>query len=332
MLTKLALFAAYAASLLALIALVFWVSRQAGALDLCEQYGSASEYNFACLGQILKVDAWALCAAAGAGAAFFLLQRLVSKWLDRSADAFRHQLANTAQQLSTMNDRLPPTVFLKPIGDEAALALTWGSAMAALMQGLSVSLFCLLQSVRDVWMRVPPMARGVGGLVFTVLWSGGTAGVADWVMQWVTSGNADWRGLNLFSIVEFSGPWEDLSVQLFIAVSAALAEFSWAVMLLNGCVLLVILVIAFLAAAGVGAASLKAALYFRITIEAIPTGSHQLDLVDTSTPLTPGSTRVAIGGLSHSALYNSPGAIDAVRKALAGFEGARQARLGQRQN
>jgi len=161
---------------------------------------------------------------------------------------------------------------------------------------------------------------------FTVLWSCGTASVAIWVRNLLKFGEVDWSGLNSFSIVDFSSPWNHLLVQLFFAVSGALADLSWAVMIPLGAVFLVVLLIAFLAAAGAGTASLKEALYFPITSEAVPTGNHRLDLVDTSSPLTPRSTRIAFGELSHSALYNSPGAIDAVIEALAGFEATRRCR------
>jgi hypothetical protein len=324
MLGKLALFVVYAASLLALMALIFWVSRHAGALDLCQLHDDLSgeehlQYSIGCMGQTLTVWTWSLYAAAGVGVLFFPLQRLVSKWLDGTADVFWSQLETRAKQLSALNERLPPAAFLKPIGDEAALALTWTSAMASLMQGISVLLFCVLQTVRDLWTRIPPVVRGIGGVIFTVLWSGGTAGVADWVMVSVMNGKADWNALNLFSIVDFSSPLDALLIQLFFAVSAALAAFSWAAMVLVGAIFLGVLLIAFVAAAGAGTASLRAALYFRIAIEAIPTGNHQLDLVDTSSPAAPG-LRLAFGGLSHSVLYDSPGAIDAVIKALADFE------------
>jgi hypothetical protein len=321
MLAKLALFVVYAGSLLALIGLIFWVSRHAGALDLCQPHSEEENlhYSIGCMGQTMTVWTWSLYAAAGVGAVFFPLQRLLSKWLDRTADIFWRQLEASAKQLSTLNERLPAAAFLKPIGDEAALLLTWTAAMAALMQGISALLFCVLQSVRDLWTRIPPMVRGIGGVVFTVLWSCGTAGVANWVMVSVMKGEADWSALNLFSIVDFSSPLDALLIQLFFAVSAALAEFSWAAMVLVGAVFFGVLFIAFVAAVGAGTASLRAALYFRIAIEAIPTGHHQLDLVDMSSSAAPGS-RLAFGELSHSVLYNSPGAINAVITALAGFE------------
>jgi ABC-type multidrug transport system fused ATPase/permease subunit len=326
-LIQLTLFVAYAASLLALMSLVFLVSDQAGA---CQPHDNLSEEDLipGCLGQTMAVLFWLLLAAAGAGVLFFPLQRRVSKWLDRTEDAFQRQLENTARQLSTLSERLPPTAFLKPIGDEAALALTWGSATTALTQGASALLFYVLQSVRDSWTRIPPMVRGIGGPLFTALWSSGTAVVTIRVKNLLKFGEVDWGDLNPFSWLngfDFSSPLISL-VPLFLAVSVALADLTWAVMLPLGVVFLVVMLFAFLAAAGAGTASLKAALYFRITIEAVPTGNHRLDLVDTSSPLTPRSTRIAFGELSHSALYNSPGAIDAVIEALAGFEATRRCR------
>jgi hypothetical protein len=152
--------------------------------------------------------------------------------------------------------------------------------------------------------------------VVTVLWSAGTLQTASMAIA-----TADWSwivNLHLSSLfVDFS----QMDVrQQSEAASGMLAGISWVLMLVLGVVGLVVLLVAFLAAAGVGMASLKAALYFRIAIEAIPAGSHRLDLVDTSSPSVPGSMRLASGGLSHSVLYNSPGAIDAVIEALAGFE------------
>lgn len=88
---------AYAASLLALMSLVYWVSDQAGVLDQCKPHANLSEEDeqfrsIGCFGQTLGVLVWSLYAAAGAGVLFFPLQRRVSKWLDHTADAFQRQL------------------------------------------------------------------------------------------------------------------------------------------------------------------------------------------------------------------------------------------------
>lgn len=332
MLGMLALYAAYAASLPVLVALMY-----RGLAYYYPYYYPASTQPapslnvLGPLSQIVQIVMLSFYAAAAIGALFFLVQRLVSKRLDRTTDAFQRQLANAAQQLNTLIERLPPTVFLKPIGDEAALALTWGSAMAALMQGASVLLFYLLQSARDVWTRIPPTSRSIGGLVFTVFWSAGTAELVAWAKRSITIGTVNWHDL-LPSWSAYSTHWDLFAYFLAQPISKTVAVLSWSFIFLLGFGFLLVLFIAFLAAVGAGITSLKAALYFRIAIEPTPAGNHQLDLVDTSPSSTPGSSRIAFGGLKHSALYNTPGAIDAVIEALTAFENARRRHSAREQN
>lgn len=254
-----------------------------------------------------------LVTAAAVGLIFFFpLQRFVSRHLNDSRAAFQHQLDKIAQHSSTMHERLPPSVFLKPIGDEAALALTWTSAMAALMQGASTLLFLSLQWVRDRWTRMPRKLRIVGGLLLTAAWSVGTMGLEIAVLkEHSLAGALAWI-------------WRDaLKSESMFTVALIWALLTWAAALLMLLALVVVLLVALLAAAGAGVPSLKTALYFRISVEAIPVGSHQLVLVDVSSPPILASDRVPPGRLSHSALYNSPGAIRAVIDAISSFETAR---------
>ncbi len=312
MLWKLALYVAFGAILFAVPYPMEWVLSEAGAFyhDMDPLAGG--------LANIAMTIAWSCLAAAGLGLIFFWLQRFVSRRLEGSTAVFQRQLDNIAQELSTLYEGLPPTAFFKPIGDEAALALTWTSAMAALMHGVSILLFRSLQSMRDSWTRVPRIARIIGGLILTVIWSAGSI-----IVYFVVNTR---ESLSYTLLVNFSQSWDTVLFHLTISVLVVWTLFSWAVALLVAFSALVVLLVALLAAAGVGVLSLKTALYFRISIEAIPVGSHRLVLVDTSSPRTPGSTRVASGGLSHSLLYNSPGAIRAVIEALGNFEAARLAR------
>src|SRR5262245_57593250 len=92
-----------------------------------------------------------LSAAAVGVTLFFPSQRFLTYWLNRSAAGFQDGLDEIARRATILHERLPPSVFLKPTGDEAALALNWTSAMAALMQSISSRLFHSLQWVRDQW-------------------------------------------------------------------------------------------------------------------------------------------------------------------------------------
>lgn len=251
-----------------------------------------------------------LLTVASLGLAMYLSQRFVSWWLDRTTADFRYQLDEIADSTDTLLVRLPPSVFLKPIGDEAALALTWANAMAALMQATSSLLFLSWQWARDSWYRVPRIPRIIGGVLLITAWGLGTSYV-----------------LTLLAIESLPDTMlairEHFGDSLLSIISLTWALCSWTASLLIILAFVVIILVALLAAVGAGMPSLKTALYLRISIEAIPVGSHRLVLVDVLPATLPSSTRVAPSGLSHSALYNSPGAIHAVMEALKGFETAR---------
>ena len=260
---------------------------------------------------INAIVAVTLFAAAGIGLIFYPVQRLVSRKLDASAQDFSRRLGATVHDASTLHRELPPSVFLKPIGDEAALALVWTSAMAAVGQRASSLLFYSLQWLRDRWMSMPPGLRILVALLLTAAWSMGTA------LLIVTVGGGDSLSSAFRTASYFEGP---LAWMFFVALICGLA--AWAAMLLMVVALFAVLLVALLAALGIGMPSLYAALYFRFSVEATPTGSHQLVLVDVSPNPSP-DARIAPGRLSHSALYGNPGAIRAVLMALEKFEAGR---------
>jgi pimeloyl-ACP methyl ester carboxylesterase len=267
------------------------------------------------LGDLAAVDSFAMLATAALGViAFFFARGYLSHLVaDRSA-AFEANLRAFADQITTLHVTLPNSVFLKPTGDEAALALTWPSAMAALMHGGSTTLFWLLQSIRECWMLIPRWLQVVGGTVLTAGWGVGAFLLGDLVMAWgrplltVLRGAFDWTDLlkgETLAFLMFDLPiaWSVVSSVIVVALSA---------------VLLALILIASLAAVGAGSLSPRAALFLEFSVEAIPTGSHRLVLIDV-TPDTPTSGRIARSPLSHSALYGSLGAIHAVIEALESF-------------
>lgn len=259
--------------------------------------------------------AYSLLAAAGISVLFFLLQRQLSNRLASTLAAFRARTQASADRASTLRESMPPSVFLKPIGDEAALALTWTSAMAALSQGASATLFLSMQSMGDLWMRTPLWARLSLGLLLTAAWSMGTVmltGVrdADGLIELMAVfipekvANITWYGVVL-------------AFPLFWSLIAWLAAALWLL------TTLALMLVAWLAAAGAGMPSLRAALYLRVSVEAVPAGTRQLVLVDVSSKFQ--GERVVPGRLSHSVLYESASAIEAVLTALDGFERGRGA-------
>lgn len=260
-----------------------------------------------------------LLSAAVVGLTFFVpLRWILARRLKRSATAFQRQLDDIAQQASTLQQRLPPSVFLKPIGDEAALALNWTSAMAALMQGASNLLFIALHKPRDRWTRMPRPLRTAAALLLTAGWSIGTVWilVTIWgVDSWTSALVNETLRFDYFSGGGLLAPVFSISVIWALLASAAL--------LLLVCALTIVLLIALLAAAGAGLPSLTAGLYMSTSVDAIPRGTHRLVLLDVSSPsaLAP----AARPGLKHSAVYLSPGAIGAVIESLEGFESARAA-------
>jgi hypothetical protein len=279
-----------------------------GEYGMLAQMGVGAVVADGILQVIYGLVALTLFAAAAVGLIFVPVYRFVSRRLAEGTAAFRQQLDNTVQYASTLHQRLPPSVFLKPIGDEAALALVWTSAMAALGHSASSLLFLLLEWVRDHWMTIPRAARTLVAVFLTAAWSMGTA------LLIVTVGGGDSLAFAFRMIFRF-----EITLAVLFGLALICALITWATMLLMAIALVVVLLVALMAALGVGMPSLNAALYFRFCVEAIPTGSHPLVLVNVSPPSSP-STRVAPGRLSHSALYSNPDAIRAVIGALQEFE------------
>jgi hypothetical protein len=188
------------------------------------------------------------------------------------------------------------------------MALVWTSAMAALGQGTSSLLFRLLQWTRDRWMSLPWAIRLVLAVFLTTAWSMGTA------LLIVTSGDRD----PLASAWEMTGNFEVRLSSVF-KLAVICAVITWATMLLIVSMLIAALLVTWVVMLGVGTPSLTSALYCRINVEAIPTGRHQLVLVNVS------AGRNESSGFTHSALYGNPGAIQAVLHAIEGFEAQRSA-------
>jgi hypothetical protein len=97
--------------------------------------------------------------------------------------AFHQRLLRVARESSTLDTKLPPSVFLKPKGDEAALALALSSAATALAQAISTLLFVGLQWLRDRWMKAPTWLRLVLGVLALIVWTVGTAQLEDIVAK-----------------------------------------------------------------------------------------------------------------------------------------------------
>lgn len=247
------------------------------------------------------------------GITFILMHHVVSGWLDRSAPAFEVRLAERARTSDTLLATLPPSVFLKPVGDEAALALTWTAAMAALMQAATTLLFRGMQRVGEAWRAAPRAVLMAWGVLLGACWSWGTAALLVF-MRFEPFADA------VQHMLDFEGTDFDYWFSWFSALSVLWTLMAWTLMLIAALGIGIILCVAWLAAAGAGMPTLQAALFLRMSVEAIPTGSHRLVLVDVSTTGAAPGERPDVRTLNHSALYDSPGAIDAVLHALDGFE------------
>jgi hypothetical protein len=268
---------------------------------------------------IVRLMAISTAIAATLGAGFFGLQRYLTRKIAGSTVAFEAKLASFADQVTTLHVVLPKSVFLKPIADEAALALAWTSAMASLMQSASTTLFWFLQRIRDTWLRIPAWIQAVVGMVFMSLWSVGA------FMIFLPLAN----GLEISSLKEiramfFQDFWtsgaalDERLLGWMMALVTIIPFLSLVIVFALLAIILVLLIVAFMAAAAAGSLSPLMALFFEFSVEAVPTGNHHLVLVDVRTK-SPSSGRISRSPLNHSALYESPGAISAVIEALAGF-------------
>jgi len=263
-----------------------------------------------------------LLAGLAAGVAWYLLHRRLAHWLVHGAAEFERRTTVAAERVSTLHERLPPSVFFKPIGDEAALALAWTSGMASLMQAVSQLLFYSLQSVRDSWVSIPRYARIIVSVALILAWSIGTAVVG--VFTALADGTT--TGAKLAAAIRESFP-PGVFLGRFAVFDFALdllaifALVAWAGLILALVALAAVTLVAWLAAAGAGIPTLRAALFMRVLVEAAPLGNRELVLVDVSAPRR--QERVAATALSHSSLYESPGVITAVLGAIHGFQSVR---------
>lgn len=260
-----------------------------------------------------------LLAGLAAGIAWYLLHGRLTRWLGDSAAEFEKRTKVAADRASTIHERLPPSVFFKPIGDEAALALTWTSGMASLMQAASQLLFYFLQFVRDSWLSTPRLGRIIGGVTSIVAWSVGSAIIA--VFTFLADGAT--TSAKLATAVRdrfaFGFPQGHFDIAYFVLdLPSVFAVVVWAGLIVALAALVAVTLVAWLAAAGAGIPTLRAALFMRILVEAAPLGDQKLVLVDVSAPQR--QERVAATALGHSSLYESPGVITAVLEAIHRFQ------------
>lgn len=262
---------------------------------------------------------------------FYPAQHYLSRRLKATRLSFQHHLERATAESSIMNERLPPAVFLKPTRDEAALALTWTSAMAAVMQGASSLLFSCLQSVRDRWRLLPMALQSIVGVLLIVGWSVGTTNLFIQIIQIVFTepfsfGNAIVNGISWY---EYTGQAD--FVRWAASAAVVLAVVVWVIMLSLLLAFCLVLMVVFLAAVGAGFSSLEIALYCLVTVEAVPLGSHRLLVIDVSSTAADTSTEPH-RGLRHSAMYDHPSAIRAVVDAIAQFANADRDDRGRKTN
>jgi hypothetical protein len=261
-------------------------------------------------------------AGALVGALFYLLGRRLDSWLVRTRTAFHVRTEEVARRFSTLHERFPASVFLKPVGDEAALALGFTSAMATLAHAASQLLFVILQSLHDCWFRIPRPARIVGGVIVALLAAAGTTSFAmdgafaETPLRVELSRVMDKVIHDTFQrlLVSRFDPFAVLS-----GLSQGLALTIWVAGPVLAGVLASITAVALIAAAGAGLPTLTAGLYFQVSVEAIPEGSYRLVLVEPQTAATQ-PDRISSSRLSHTGVYDSPGAIAAVLTAFDAFE------------
>ena len=258
---------------------------------------------------------WYVLTGLAVGVAGYLLHRRLARWLVGSAAEFEHRTKVAADQASTLHERLPRSVFFKPIGDEAALAMTWTSGMASLMQAASQLLFYFLQSVRDSWLSIPRYGRIIGSVALILIWSVGTAVLV--VFTILADGTT--TAAKLATAIRESvppgfsrGDFDIAYLVLDLPVVFALAL--WSGLILGLAALVAVTLVAWLAAAGAGIPTLRAALFMRILVEAAPLGNHELVLVDVSAAQR--QERVAAAALGHSSVYENPSVITAVLRVI----------------
>ena len=243
------------------------------------------------------------------GVAGYLLHRRLARWLVGSAAEFEHRTKVAADQASTLHERLP-RIFFKPIGDEAALAMTWTSGMASLMAAAAP---LLLQSVRllafDSALRSHHWQRGVDS--YMVRRNGGVSGITILADGTTTAAKLATAIRESVPPGFSRGDFDIAYLVLDLPVVFALAL--WSGPILGLAALVAVTLVAWLAAAGAGIPTLRAALFMRILVEAAPLGNHELVLVDVSAAQR--QERVAAAALGHSS-SESPSVITAVLRVI----------------
>ncbi|MGO9530950.1 MAG: serine aminopeptidase domain-containing protein [Syntrophobacteraceae bacterium] len=250
-------------------------------------------------------------AIAVASILFAISQRMLSCRFQRSASLFHEKLLAFADRVSTLHTLLPPSVFLKSVGDEAVLTLTWASAMAVLMQWASAVLFLFLQSLRLNCLRTPVWVRVSGGSVLMAVWSVGTF----WLI--LMRDELTFRSFPVYALSQLmntSFDWVALSLNLTVVFAA----FAWVILVLILIPLIFLLAIGFLSGTGFGSPSLRTALFFKLSVEPVPAGEHRLVLLEESTDQAHLDT-IRWSGLSHSSLHKDPAAIHAILGAFSAF-------------
>ena len=235
---------------------------------------------------------------------------------------FQVQTEEVARRASTAHERFPPSVFLKPIGDEAALALGFTSAMAALTQAASQLLFVILQSIHDWWFALPRPARIFATVVVATLCSAGTVSFLMNAVFFQTP-----LSVELSRVMDklLHDTFQRLLASRFdpfavlSGLSQGLALIMWVAGTVLSGVLASITAVALIAAVGAGLPTLTAGLYLQVSVEAIPEGGYRLVLVE-ALSASPQRDHISTGHLSHTGLYDSPGGVAAVLRALEAFE------------
>jgi hypothetical protein len=257
------------------------------------------------------------------GVIFYLLSRRLRTWLVWTSAIFQLRTEELARRASTLHERFPPSIFLKPVRDEAALALAFTSAMASLTQAASQLLFVLFQSIHDWWFAVPRATRISAAVLAAILCFTGTVSfsmeLSEWPMRIVVSHLMDRLFHDTFERLTFAKTFDPF------AVLNDLSQWSAFIIWVAGTVLSAglasIAAVALLAAAGAGLPTLTAGLYFQMSVEVIPEGSYQLVLVETRKAV-PQLEHISTDHLSHTGLYDSPDAVAVVLRALDAFEQA----------
>jgi hypothetical protein len=109
---------------------------------------------------------------------------------------------------------------------------------------------------------------------------------------------------------------------LFLDLPSLFALVVWAGLFLALVALAAVTLVAWLAAAGAGIPTLRAALFMRIFVEAEPQGDYEMISVNVSAPEC--QERVPATELRHSSVYENPSVINKVVEVIQRFQNVRR--------